>query len=175
MTATATIAAPSVAGRTTTVGGPSVLIRYMELADEPFVFRTWLETFRKDSLMALPTWQRHEWMDRRVFFAWQHAVVDRLLRGPPGGVVRIACDPAAPDTILGWSVSGLAPEKPGGQPTVPVLHYCYVREPWRKAGIARMLCRDVVDAPLWYCTHRTFFVEPILDRLTGWRWVPWAI
>ena len=70
------------------------------------------------------------------------------------GTVRIACDPTDEDAIVGFAAF-----------TGPELHYVYVKQPFRKMGIARMLLDGVA---ITRYTFRSRQARPP----SGWRYTP---
>ncbi len=71
-------------------------------------------------------------IDKKVFFPAYQAVLDRLLQKNNTCVV-VACLASDPDCLLGFAV---------GEPTQRVLHYVFVKERWRRQGIAKKLLTD---------------------------------
>src|SRR5436309_249818 len=90
-------------------------------ADWPFVFATWLRCYRYSSAFAKP-------IPEEVFFRFHHAVIQRILSR--GASLRIAHLADEPGVILGYLVT-----EPG------VVHFVYVKKPFRRNGIARSLFR----------------------------------
>lgn len=100
-----------------------VMIRPGRAADHPFVLNSWLKQHRRsEAALFVP---------RQVFFERHHDLAERILARAE---LRVAAAPDDEDAILGWLVC-----EAGGA----VVHYCYVKAPLRRLGIARLLMRGV--------------------------------
>lgn len=121
-------------------------IRPMQPADEPFVYRAWLEGYWPHSGAGL-VMAKHEWLPRF------HSVLDGLLRGP-GGVI-VAHVEGEPASLLGFAASGHG-----------CLHWAYTKQAFRGLGIATAMIRklNLSDkvCSLW---------SPKLEE-HGWRYDP---
>lgn len=87
--------------------------------DISFIYSTWLNSFRVDSALGNS-------VSKTVYFGSYHSIVDRLL---DESRVLVACLSDDPKVILGYLVSQSA----------NVLHYCFVKEAFRRHGIASAL------------------------------------
>lgn len=99
----------------------TVRIRPAIEADAPFIFSSWLKSFR-DHGLARP-------ISQEVYYSEQHKLIERLLKTAKA---FIACDPKDPASIYGWACF----EHVEGIFTV---HYIYVKHPFRNLGIGREL------------------------------------
>lgn len=113
--------------------------------DLPFIYATWLESYRYDSNFG----KSHR---NNIFFEDYRKVVDLLLQESD---VFVACDQDDPHVIYGY----LARE--GCQ----TLHYAFTKGPFRRWGIASALYEHAFGTtrPVFY-THKTYSVIPILDK-----------
>lgn len=124
--------------------------------DQAFVFSSWLQSYRS-SAFARPI-ATHTYFDRH------HAVLERILARPTTRVV-VATPEDAPAVILGWAVTeGLlrGSARDGATAPTPTLHYVYVKEQFRKLGIARQLVARI--GRRFAVTHRTAVVEGAMRR-----------
>jgi len=121
---------------------PTVSVRPATTADLPFIRNSWLRSYH-DGQVA-----RHVPNDVYFANAGHWGVVDRCLRT---GATAVASPPGDDGTIVGWAC-GL-----GG-----VLHYVYVKAPFRRLGIAKALlaCFPGLSA----CTHWMPVVKEWADR-----------
>ena len=87
-------------------------------------------------------------------------VVDRCLTGPR--VVLVAHPEGDEDTILGWTCAEL-----------DVLHYVYVKAPFRRLGIARTLLGRY--KPLTTCTHWTPVIREWASRGRAYTFNPYLL
>jgi len=117
------------------------------------VYATWLRSYEASSLAAKN-------IPRDVFFAEHHKVIDRILAR--GASVRLAVLPDEPDVVLGWAVVEW-----------PIVHYVYVKPPFRKHGIAQALLQDV-PKPFTY-THWTHIMRELHPKLTGCTFNPYLV
>ncbi len=108
-----------------------VEIREGKPEDEAFIFQTWLLGMKKAS------YEVRRMRDGVYFARWHRLIEDILERG---ATVLVACPPGDPDTILGYVVAETAREK-------PVIHFCYVKLPWRRLGIATKLITARIPDP----------------------------
>lgn len=102
-----------------------VIYREFREDDEAFIFNSWLKSFQEGSRWASE-------IPPQIYFANHKKVVAQLLKD--SGIV-IAANPESTDQIFGY---GVYQPSTGG---VTVLHYIYVKHPYRKLGIGR----DVVQ------------------------------
>lgn len=95
--------------------------------DEGFLYNSWLRSFRDGSKWA-------EEIPGQIYFANHKQVIARLLQD--SGIV-IAANPESDDQIFGY---GVYQPMSGG---VTVLHYLYVKQPYRRLGIGTALTRVI--------------------------------
>jgi GNAT superfamily N-acetyltransferase len=100
-----------------------VTIRPAEEGDTALLFNSWLRSYR-DSPRVNGT-------PSALYYRYHHPLVTRVLARPESSVL-CAVDPRKPDRIHGW----LCFEWAG---SVLVVHYLYVKQIWRRKGIARLL------------------------------------
>lgn len=74
-----------------------------------------------------------------------------------------------PDIILGY----LAYEVVNGEPKV--VHYCFVKEPFRRMGIARLLFKYAELEKDFFITHFTYLAEPIVNKREDITYDPYRI
>lgn len=98
---------------------PEIGIRPMEPADRDFIFATWLRCYQQESRYSRR-------ISRDVFFREHHAILERLLGSSSVLIAHLA---DSPGVIIGYLVS----QEPN------VAHFAYVKKPFRKMGIARLL------------------------------------
>lgn len=113
--------------------------------DLPFIYATWLESYRYDSNFG----KSHR---NTIFFEDYRKVVDLLLSTSQ---VFVAVAENDPDIIYGYLVSE------GNQ----TLHYVFTKGPFRRWGIADALFDHAFKnkSPVEY-THKTYSIMPIIDK-----------
>ena len=101
-----------------------IKVRVALEADAPFIFNSWLKSFRENGL-ARP-------VSQEIYFTEQHKLIEKLLKR---GTTVIACDPKDVSNIYGWACF----EQLEGVFTV---HYVYVKHSFRALGIGRELLKE---------------------------------
>lgn len=123
-------------------------IRLANGNDLPFIYATWLESYRYDSHFG----KSHR---NNIFFEDYRKVTDLLLQNSD---VFVAASTDDPDIIYGYLVK----EQPN------TLHYVFVKGPFRRWGIAKALFFAAFGAienrPVYY-THKTYTAMPVIDKL----------
>jgi hypothetical protein len=118
-------------------------IRDVEQGDINFIFNSWLQSFRS-GLMPKK-------VDSTIYFSEHHKLIERILKRAP---CLVAVNPDDPTQIYGY----VAYEKIDG---IFVLHYVYVKHPFRAMGVMRQLFKaidhDFKTAGLF--THNTLVFE----------------
>lgn len=115
-----------------------VRFRLANESDISFIFNSWLKSFRETSKSVS--------ISSVVYYANHHKMIEGLLKKCD---VTIACEQQNPAHIFGY----ICAEKVTG---VDVIHFTYVKESYRRLGMARLLCEAAgVDLakPVFF-THR---------------------
>ncbi len=113
-----------------------IKIRSERDSDTSFIMATWLR-----GLYYGNTWFRE--IDKDIFMDTYHQAITVLLKKSTTEV-KVAVLKDDPEVILGYSVLDQ------GHPNT-VLHWVFIKEAWRKMGIARALIPTDTDT----CTHLT--------------------
>jgi hypothetical protein len=129
-----------------------VAFRAMTAADVPFVMDTWSKCWRVSPWAGtIPNNRIHEIV--------RETVAGLLSRGAR---VEIACAKSDPDKILGYTCHEHLPES-------TVIHWTYVKDPYRQMGLATELIeRNAPQGTPRYYTHRTRDAA----YFRGWRHAP---
>ena len=101
----------------------NVRLRTANDEDLPFIFNSWLKSFR-DSYFARD-------IPDTIYFADHHKVIERLLKN---SVVMISCNEDDPSQLYGYAVGS---EEDG----IFVLHFIYVKYTFRNLGIGTLLLK----------------------------------
>lgn len=117
------------------------------------VYATWLRSYEASSLAAKN-------IPRDVFFAEHHKIIDAIMQR--GASVRLAVLPDEPDVVLGWAVV-----------EGPLVHYVYIKPPFRRHGMATALLADV-KKPFVY-THWTHVLRDLHAKLDGCVFNPYLL
>lgn len=110
---------------------------YNKLWDEEFLYSTWLKSY------ALSPTTRG--IPRVIYNKGQRERINRLVADPLS-VIDIACNPENNELIYGWCCR-----------TGNILHYVYVKNAYRRAGIAKALLEPIDGgAVIW--THKSNYI-----------------
>jgi GNAT superfamily N-acetyltransferase len=125
-------------------------IRAAGQTDLPFIFSTWLKSFRKSPFArSIPA---------TTYFKHQHDKVAQKLNDSQTLIAHPVDDP---DTILGWVCGGGA-----------LIHWVYVKRTWRGIGIGRRLVAELAEVgKSGEYTHLP--AEPIPSWLKNWTYNPY--
>lgn len=132
-----------------------LLIRPGRPEDANFLFNSWLKSYRRS------------WFAQRipndVFYAQQHLVIEDILNRPLTRVSVIT--PAGdPDTICGYAVTEAID---GAASKAAIVHYVYVKETFRKLGLATRLLQAAgvgADAQIVFLSHITSHFAPLAEK-----------
>lgn len=108
---------------------PPVSIRVAELADIPFIFNSWLKSYRDaPAVKNVPN---------TIYFSEHHKVIEHILNAK-GLMILVACNPDDRDQICGYIVGELSEND-------SIVHWLYCKHPFRKMGIGRALEAAFLD------------------------------
>ena len=126
----------------------SVRLRTLIDDDLPFLFSSWLKSYRSSHFA--------EKITNTIYFEDHHKVIERIIKNSK---VLIACNPADPSQLYGYSVA----TEEGG---VLVLHFLYVKHTFRNMGIGNTLLDAVgheSDKAAVY-THHTRMSDKLASK-----------
>lgn len=125
---------------------------FRDKTDKEFLFSTWLRNYKHSSYFA-------KRIRPHVFFAGHHAIIDHLLR-KPAVKIAVACPRGDSETILGYLAYELKED------AAPVVHFVFVKQAFRKMGVARTLFQSAgIDPGSIRFTHWTY---PVDDAIKKW-------
>lgn len=131
-------------------------LRVAKPEDLNFIFATWLKSYRHSSQFARR-------ISNTVFFTWHHKVIERLIGR--GAQISVAHPKGEPDVILGYGCAELF----DGQ---PVVHFIYVKKPFRRMGVATKLLEGLTPTLF---THWTADTEWIVKKRPELMYNPYLI
>lgn len=125
-----------------------VFLRRMTPDDHPFVFNSFLKSYRDSpSVRGIPN---------TLFYAKHHLLIEQIF-ADPRLIAYVACNPDDHDQIYGYIV---AQSYPMDDTAALAFHWVYCKQPFRNYGIARKLVEEVIATvahiasnPIYY-THR---------------------
>lgn len=128
-----------------------IAIRPANSSDRNFILATWLRgAYYGNEFFGN--------IDKAYFFETYGRAIELIL-DKTNVKASVACLLAEPDVILGYCIH----EAPGA------LHWVYVKEPWRKQGIANMLLKDCSE--ISFVTNITELGNNLRKR-KGWGFRP---
>lgn len=125
-----------------------VQIRTATEADIPFIFNSWLKSYRS-SAFAKP-------ISNPVYFDFQHKVIEKLLQRSQ---VFMLCSTQDSAQVYGYVVT----EEVDG---VKVLHYCYIKYAFRGMGLCSSLLKhaNLSKEQGGFYTHDTHATTKLLGK-----------
>lgn len=130
---------------------PPVKIRPAHGQDINFILNSWLKRYR-DAIRA-------RFVTDNTYFSIQHDVITSIL-AQPGLVALVACNPEDENQIYGYVIA----EKNHIVPDLLFIHWIYVKGPFRRFNVAKMLLSSLPqDCSQIHYTHRTKLVD-VLDK-----------
>lgn len=99
----------------------AIRVRPANEEDVPFIFNSWLKSYR-NSFFARD-------IHSTVYYSEHHKVLEKIIKN---NSVLVACNPEESNQIYGYIISGKVQN-------VIVVHYVYVKQPYRNLGIAKLL------------------------------------
>ena len=106
---------------------PDVSIRSANEDDHGFILNSWLKSYY-DTAEISPR------ISREIFFKNEGKIIENLLRTE---LVKIICNPFDETHIYGYACFNDTP---------CTLHYVYIKQPFRKMGLANSLLRDYLES-----------------------------
>lgn len=132
-------------------------IRAATQTDLPFIYSTWLRSYRHASHFAKK-------ISNEIFFDMHHRVIDGFI--DRGGLVYVAHPKGEPEVILGYICV---------EPNQPMIQYVYVKKPFRKMGIAKALYKKLDYPATALFTHWTSDTDWIVKKLEKLTYNPYLI
>jgi len=121
----------------------ALTLRALDPSDLAFIFNSWLKSYRDSSFGKS--------ISNPMYFRQHHHVIDKLIGRTE---IILAVNQDDPKQIYGY----VCMERRG---PIPILHYLYVKQPYRKLGIARQLFALLPDDPFIY-THES----PVVSKFS---------
>lgn len=144
-----------------TVAADEIAFRRATAEDMVCVVANFLDSTRADWTSGLVAfedwWPLMEPQARKIF-------------SRPGAVVLVAYAPAEP---VGHDIYGWLAHETGHR--WPYVVYCYVKELYRRNGVARMLFREAGIDPTKPLHHATWLAKPLVAKVSRGQWDPLTI
>lgn len=136
-------------------GSSHLAVRVSAPGDEPFIFSSWLKSYQKARERKLADIDRSARLDTRRFYEAQDLTIKRLLRRCGALVVHGSANPS---DIFGYLISEPVPS---GR----VVHWLYVKQVFRRMGLAGHLLEVLREPAAWMHSHETDAWRPLARRL----------
>lgn len=123
-------------------------IRPLLSADVPFVYNSWLKSYRDSPMVkSIPN---------TIYYAEHHKVIENLLK-QTNCLAAVACNPEDANQIYGYIVGEMI-EK------ALCVHWVYCKHPFRGNGIAKALFQWIGESTANTYTHRVKNVEKLIGE-----------
>lgn len=133
---------------------------YRHDTDQAFIYSTWLRNYKHSSYFA-------KRIKPAIFFAGHHKLVDHIL-SKPTTTTLIAHPRNDEDTILGYMVCEAL--------STPVVHFVFVKEAFRKMGVARALLKaSGMSVERLAFSHWTYPVDELIQKYPDLIYNPYAL
>ncbi len=141
----------------------SMSVRSIQPSDTSFIMNSWLKSYRYDSYFT-------KRITDTIFYKYHHVICTRILERPTTQVL-VACDPEDSNVIYGYLVY----EKDANSSKY-VVHYGYVKGPFRTLGIVSTLLKaSELDLNESYVSHWTTATDWIIKKFPNLTYVPYLI
>ncbi len=127
--------------------------------DVPFVFNSWLKSYRDSPMVkSIPN---------TIYYDEHHRVIERLLQKPEL-CAFVACNPEDSNQIYGYVLAERAFDGQGGCVST-TFHWIYCKHPFRGNGIAKALFEKVQHGKPATPGHQTFYTHRVknVENLIG--------
>lgn len=132
-------------------------IRPASALDIPFIYSSWLKSFKHDSALGKS-------MRSSIYFEQYREVIDQILEDSQTFVAHL---PDEPNVIIGYIVF----ESYASIPTATI-HYAFVKESFRRIGVFTSLLKLIDYSKPWQYTHKTNTLIKVLGSDTDWIYNP---
>ena len=140
--------------------GPQIGIRpYNPATDEGFIFDSWLKSYKFMSQFAknIPS---------ETYYPSHRQIITGIIARPTTEVL-IAHPEDDADVILGYMVKERV--------SVHVIHYVFIKEGFRRMGIAKRLMEHGEIAPSFTFTHWTYAMNALVFKIPQIKYNPYLI
>lgn len=136
-------------------------VRRAKDADMPFIYANWLNHYKNYSSFA-------KRIRKDLFMQWHHKVVKLIVERSTCDVY-VAYPKGDPEVLLGYLVTEQWPDG-------PVVHFIFVKEAFRRFGIARsMIKHSEIPTDKITFTHWTYDMDALTKRYPEYVYNPYKI
>lgn len=127
--------------------------------DSSFIIACWLNHYKNHSYFA-------KRIRSNIYYPWQEMIIKAIL-GRPNTEALVAVESSEPEVILGYMVY---------ESQEPVIHFTYVKKPFRRFGIAKLLFqRSNLTEDRLIFTHWTFDMDHLITKFPMLTYNPYKI
>lgn len=101
-------------------------LRPLSPNDIPFVFNSWLKSYRESPQVAC--------IPNTVYYDKFHATIEQVMND---SAILVACSPEDPNLLYGYVVAELKDE-------TLIFHWVYVKHPFRNFGLAKEMEKEIL-------------------------------
>ena len=131
------------------------LIREATVEDHPFIYSSWLKSFRDGPAVKGIT--------NSTYYSGQHQVIENLIT-EKSTVILLACNPEDSLHIYGYIVA-----------TENCVHWVYVKLPFRQFGICKTLIQALVKTDKKYYTHLPKILHRKASQFSSFEYNPYLL
>lgn len=131
-----------------TINQNNYILRPAQATDIAFIYSTWLNSYRTDSDLGKSC-------KKSVFFNEYKEVIDNILSNS-GTEILVAALPNDESVILGYLVYQATPSI--------CIHYCFIKESFRRFGIAKELVNSLPKQNSYVISHKTYTLNHIIQQ-----------
>lgn len=138
-----------------------IKIRTVSPNDTNFIISTWLNHYKNNSYFAKK-------IRKPVFYYWHELIVKNILAKKSTSAL-VVCPNDDDEVLLGYLIS----EKID---TTHIIHFCLVKQEFRRFGIAKkLLAHAQIDPRKSLFTHWTYDLDELMPKLEGIIYDPYRI
>lgn len=132
------------------------ILREPRDSDMDLVIGSWLRSYRKHAPLTLDS----------IYYPGQRKIINDIMINSNNRLL-VCASSEYDDAVLGWCCA---------DPVRQILHYCHVKEPFRRLGIATMLL-DVLglNPKTMRFSHITRVGQGIMNRYKNYNHDPWSL
>lgn len=139
-----------------------IVIREAKPQDVRFILSTWLNHFKNHSYFA-------KRITNGVYYPWHEKIAKRIL-GKPQTNILMATLPGDPEVLLAFLVYERSEIDP------PIIHFAFVKETWRKMGIAKeLIMHSKINLHESIFTHWTYDADQLVKKFHGMIYNPYKL
>lgn len=145
-------------------GHAGIKVRHELPGDRNLIIASWLKCYRRHAFFTRN-------ISNTIYYDWHQRIIKRLFSR--GAVAHIAALQEDPVVILGYLIT----ENDESNKHNPIVHFAFVKYPFRYSGVLRQLATSAKldpSQPLFY-THHTNELTPIINKYPKCQFNPYLL